>query len=158
MVIQLSNKTTEELKKEITESGLIPKGTICDFEILESVTMGAKTIYTADATSKKGNDMIVLVAKVYYGEQFKIVIDYLTGGNPRMEFKLRHAMASCGVLGEDGVSAKDFIGKAGKCKIGIQKSEDPNYADKNTIQDYVEKSVAVSATATIDDEIPSFTK
>lgn len=154
MVIQLSDKTTEELKKEISESNLIPKGTICDFEILEQVTIGAKTVATMDSVSKKGNNMIVLVLNVFYGDKTKVIIDYLTGGNPRMEFKLRHAISSCGLTGEDGISAKDFIGKLGKCKIGIQKSEDPNYADKNTIQDYVEKSVTVSVD--LSDEIPKF--
>ncbi len=135
MAIKLSDKTTDELKKEISESNLIPKGAICDFEILEKVSFGTKTIETMDSVSKKGNEMIVLVLNVFHGNQTKVIVDYLTGGNPRMEFKLRHAMSSCGVLGEDGVSAKDFIGKSGKCKIGIQKSEDPNFPDKNTLQD-----------------------
>lgn len=149
MVIQLSEKTTEQLKKEVQESGLIPKGTICDFEILDQVSFGAKSYKTEDAISKKGNDMIVLVLNVFYGEQTKTIIDYLTSGNPRMEFKLRHAISACGVDSSDGVSAKDFIGKTGKCKIGIQKSEDAQYADKNTIQDYVEKGVLVD----LEDEI-----
>jgi len=151
MVIQLSDKTTEELKKEVQESGLIPKGTICDFTVLEQVSFGSKTIRTEDATSKKGNEMIVLVLNVFHGNQTKTIVDYLTSGNPRMEFKLRHAMSACGVDGADGVSAKDFIGKSGKVKIGIQKSEDAQYADKNTAQDYIEKGVAVDVA--LDDEI-----
>lgn len=154
MVIQLSDKTTEELKKEISESNLIPKGTICDFEVLENVSFGAKTYTTMDSVSKKGNDMVVLVLNVFYGDKTKTIIDYLTSGNPRMEFKLRHAISACGVDSSDGVSAEDFIGKAGKCKIGIQKSDDPNFPDKNTIQDYIEKGIAVNVD--LDDSIPQF--
>jgi hypothetical protein len=153
MVIQLSNKSTEELKKEITESNLIPKNTICDFEVLEQVTMGSKTYFTEEKLSKAENPMLVLVLRVYHDKGEKVIIDYLTANNPRMEFKLRHAMSSCGVSVAD---AKHFIGKAGKCKIGIQKSEDAQYADKNTILDYIEKGVAVEIP--LDDEIPNFDK
>lgn len=154
MAIQLSNKTDAELEKEVREANLIPKNTICDFEVLDSVTWGAKTIETKDDKSKAGNDMIVLVLKVFYGERFTTIVDYLTGGNERMEFKLRHAINSCGISVKGAVSAKDFIGKAGKCKIGIQKDKTGEYPDKNTIADYVEKSVAT--TEELIDEIPNF--
>jgi len=151
MAIHLSNKTDAELKKAISEANLIPKGTICDFEVLSEVTMGTKTIHTEDAKSKAGNEMIVLVLKVFHGEGFKIIIDYLTANNERMEFKLRHAMSSCGIA-DEVATAESFIGKSGKCKIGIQVSKDPQYSDKNTVADYIEKSVAVE----LDDSIPSF--
>lgn len=151
MAIELSKKSTEELKKEITESNLIPKNTICDFEVLEQVSMGSKTYFTEERESKAGNPMLVLVNRVYHDKGEKVIIDYLTANNPRMEFKLRHAMSACGVVGNK-VSAKDFVGKAGKCKVGIQKSEDAQYADKNTILDYIEKGVEVA----LDDSIPNF--
>lgn len=151
MVIELSQKSTEELKKEITESNLIPKNTVCDFEVLEQVSMGSKTYFTEDRDSKAGNPMLVLVLRVYHDKGEKVIVDYLTANNPRMEFKLRHAMSACGLSGSK-ISAKDFVGKSGKCKVGIQKSEDAQYADKNTIQDYIEKGVAVA----IDDSIPNF--
>lgn len=151
MAITLSDKTDEQIEKEMKEKGLIPKNTICDFEVLDEVTFGTKTIVTEDATSKAGNDMIVLVLRVFYGEdeRGKVLIDYITGA---MEFKLRHAMASCGVT-NNPVSAKDFIGKCGKVKIGIQKSKDEQYSDKNVVLDYIVKP---DVTVELDDEIPSF--
>lgn len=154
MAIQLSNKSDEQLEKEIREANLIPKNAICDFEVLEEVTWGAKTITTKDDKSKAGNDMIVLVLKIYFGERFITLIDYLTAGNERMEFKLRHAVNSCGVISKGAISAKDFIGKSGKCKIGIQKDKDGAYPDKNIVQDYVPKSTVVSAE--LEDSIPDF--
>lgn len=158
MAIQLSNKTDEELKKEQSERGLILKGSVCDFEVLEEVTFGTKTYKTEDGKSKAGNDMIILVLRVFYSEDEhgKVLIDYLTDA---MEFKLRHAGNSCGVEprienGKPIFYAKDFIGKAGRAKIGIQKSKDERYGDKNIILDYVPKAVEVD----LDDSIPDFTK
>ncbi len=151
MAITLSNKTDEELKKEMSEKGLIPKNTICDFDVLDEVSFGQKTYRTQDAKSKAGNDMIVLVLRVYYGddENGKVIVDYLTGA---MEFKLRHAISSCGLVAKGTISAKDFVGKSGKAKIGIQKSKDDQYSDKNIIADYIAKGVEVE----LDDSIPSF--
>jgi hypothetical protein len=95
--------------------------------------------------------MIVLVLRVYYGdsEDGKVLIDYMTGA---MEFKLRHAINSCGITPKGAISAKDFIGKAGKVKIGIQKSKDEQYGDKNIVLDYIPKAEVVE----LDDSIPDF--
>jgi hypothetical protein len=152
MAITLSNKTDEQIEKEMKEKGLIPKNTICDFTVLDEVTFGTKTIRTEDTTSKAGNDMIVLALEVFHGESEhgKVIIDYITGA---MEFKLRHAMASCGVT-KNPVYAKDFIGKSGKVKIGIQKSKDEQYSDKNIVSDYVAKADATVEVTPIDDMIP----
>lgn len=149
MAITLSNKTDAELEKEMSEAGLIPKDTIVNFEVLGEVTFGTKTIRTEDTKSKAQNDMIVLVLKVFYNEKERVIIDYLTD---KMEFKLRHAIKSCGVEVDTSISAKDFIGKSGKAKIGIQKSKDAQYPDRNIIADYVSHGVEVE----LDDEIPNF--
>lgn len=156
MAIQLSNKSDEQLEKDVREANLIPKNTICDFEVLDEVTWGTRTIRTEDSESKAGNNMIVLVLKIFYQESSITIIDYLTSGNERMEFKLRHAINSCSVPAQGSVSAKDFIGKSGKCKIGIQKDKTGEYPDKNSIQDYVTK--ATPTTEELDDSIPDFTK
>jgi hypothetical protein len=156
MAITLSNKTDEQIEKEMKEKGLIPKNTICDFEVLDEVTFGTKTTHTEDSVSAAGNDMIVLVLRVFHGdsEHGKVIIDYITAA---MEFKLRHAIAACGleVKPNTAITAKDFIGKSGKAKIGIQKSKDERYGDKNIIVDYIPK-VGVSVEVELDDEIPSF--
>jgi len=151
MAIALSNKTDEELEKEQRENGLIPKDTIVDFEVLDEVKFGTKTIYTEDAQSKAGNDMIVLVLKIFHNDKERVLIDYLTAG---MEFKLRHAINTCGIDVDTAVSATDFIGKSGRARLGIQKSKDPQYSDKNVIADYLVRGVDVE----LDDEIPDFTK
>lgn len=157
MAITLSNKTDEQLKREMSEKGLIPKNTICDFEVLDEVSFGNKVTRTEDTKSKAGNDMLVLVLKVFHGEdeKGKIIIDYITAA---MEFKLRHLVASCGVTpktknGTQVIEASDFVGKGGKAKIGIQKSKDEQYSDKNMIVDYLPKNHIVQE---IDDSIPSF--
>jgi len=69
-----------------------------------------------------------------------------------MEFKLRHAINSCGVDVDTTITAKDFIGKCGRAKIGVQKSKDPQYSDKNVIADYLVRAHDVE----LDDSIPDF--
>lgn len=149
MAIVLSNKTDAELEKEQKENGLIPKDTIVDFEVLEEFSFGTRVVRTEDAESKAGNDMIVLVLKVFHNDKERVLVDYLTGG---MEFKLRHAINSCGVDVDTTITAKDFIGKCGRAKIGIQKSKDTQYPDKNSIADYLPRAHEVE----LDDEIPAF--
>jgi len=149
MAIVLSSKTDEEIEKEMREGNLIPKDTIVDFEVLEEVSFGTKTVKTEDTTSKAGNDMIVLVLKVFHNDKERVLVDYMTGA---MEFKLRHAINSCGVDVDTTITAKDFIGKCGRAKIGVQKSKDPQYSDKNVIADYLVRAHDVE----LDDEIPAF--
>ncbi len=145
MVITFIPKTENELK----EANLIAAKTICDFEVLEA----------KDETSKAGNPMIHLKLKVYKDDGGYIFIDdYLMA---LMEFKLRHAAEATSNLdkyNKGSLSADDFSGKAGKVKIGIQKSKDPQYADKNTINDYIVSGIQVKAVLNskedLQDEVP----
>lgn len=133
-------------EKEIAESGMWEPG-VYGFEVIDEVTFGTKTIVTSDSQSEKGNDMIVLVLKVYNDEgQFKIIVDYLLES---IAYKLRHAADACGILDkyESGsLCADDFKGKSGNLKLRVgkpttKKDEDgkviKEYAAKNEVGDYV---------------------
>lgn len=140
MAITFQPKTENELR----EANLIAAKTICDFEVLEA----------NDKVSKAGNDMIELKLKVYRPDGGYIFVnDYLLAS---MEFKLRHSAAAIGALvkyNKGALSADDFTGKSGKLIVGIQKSEDPQYPDKNVVKDYIEKGSHLD-TGNIGDEIP----
>ena len=128
---------------EIAEMGLWPANSICSFEIIENVTFGTTVIQTSDATSKKGNDMIILVVQIYNDTgETKILVDYLLESTAA---KLRNAMIACGLLAkyESGhFLASDFIGKKGELRIGIEKDATGQYPDKNKIIGYVTDSTA----------------
>jgi uncharacterized protein YheU (UPF0270 family) len=178
MAITLSNKTLKELEAEIhkeekerAEQRLIPNKTVCDFEVLSEGTVFGKTETTREAQSKAsrdkgqaGNNMIVLILKVFHESKEYIMADYLTSGSAKMAFKTNHAVAACGLTPEfdvDGnpmIDASDFIGKCGRLVMGVQKGskkEGTNeyYSDKNSVSDYLPK---VDVTVELDDEIPSF--
>jgi hypothetical protein len=126
-----------------------------DFEVAHAV----------DTTSKaSGNDMITLDLHVYNTEgDRKALQDYLVAS---MEWKLRHCAYACGLgnkyeTGE--LSATDFIGCAGRLRLGVEKSA--GYPDKNKVTDYEKaKTHTVSAprpsprvklpSGDIDDDIP----
>ncbi len=145
-------------EKEISEANLWQPG-IYDFEVLEYTSLGNTRVATIDTTSKNGNEMIVLVCRVYHPNgQFRIIVDYLLES---MMFKLRHAAEACGLLDryEQGeLSASDFIGRFGQAQLGIQKDKGGQYPDKNNIVDYIKNSsgIAISKESdlpVLDDEI-----
>lgn len=130
-------------EKEIAEADLLPAG-IYDFEIASA----------DDKTSTKGNQMIALKLYVYDAEGAqRVVFDYLMEA---LAYKLRHAAGACGLLEryETGhLDSTDFHGKTGKCKIVIQKDKTGQYADKNSVQDYIVKSSDDVPAHVLNDEI-----
>lgn len=120
-------KFTPKTENEVQSDGRLPKGEY-DFEIVES----------SDEVSKKGNEMIKLKVQVYDDEGHgRILFDYLL---EEISYKLRHAAYAC-KLGDNyeagTLAAADFAGRAGRCKVGIQKDKTGEYPDKNVIQDYI---------------------
>lgn len=119
-----------------------PAGTICDYQILSA----------KDATSAKGNEMIVAEVRVFNekGEQ-KDITDYIGEWN---EYKLKRINPERYEAGL--VEAQDLEGKTGKCKLGISngqpKGDGTFYADKNDIKEYLKPVVA--SKEELDDEIP----
>jgi hypothetical protein len=101
---------------------------IYDVEILSAV----------DKISKSGNEMIEVKVGVWEGDRIRChLYDYLLEGMPA---KLRHCCDSFGILDlyQSGqLSSVKLHGKVGKAKIGIQKSKDDAYPDKNIVVDYV---------------------
>jgi hypothetical protein len=100
-------------------------------------------VITAEAqTSKNQNPMIKLSLKVWdkKGDQ-KFVYDYLILNGSKFSIrKIKHFCDSCGMeefYKAGKFSAKDCVGRSGKCVIGIEKGtvEYPN--DKNVIRSYV---------------------
>lgn len=151
---------TPKTEKQIAEENLWPVGKY-DFEVIEKTTFAGKDYYTCDTFSKKENEMIVLVLKVYNPEgKFRIILDYLVES---VAYKLRHAAFACG-LGSNYESgtlrALDFVGKAGELELKTKKDEEGKYPDKNAVSDYVVKTADDNAAPPkannvgIDDEIP----
>ena len=114
-------------EKEIAEAKLWPKG-VYTFEITEACEK---------VSQSSGNPMIQLKIKLSDGNgKVRTISDYLTAGQAG---KLRHAAAATGLLDryETGsLTDRDFLGKRGKLKLGIEKGKD-GYPDKNTVIDYL---------------------
>lgn len=120
-------KVTPKTEKEIYEANLLPDGWY------------PFTIATAEEkVSKKGNEMIEINVKIYRGEGFSFVRDYLMD----TEFgagKLRHLSETCGLLDayeSGGIEATMLVNREGFARIGREKSKDPQFADKNKILDF----------------------
>jgi len=119
----------EELakKQEEAESRFLWPAGEYDFEVMNA----------DDAISKKGNEMIVLDVNAYNTDgEFLSIKDYLM---EVMEFKLRHAAESMGLLekyeaGE--LEALDFQGKTGRLRLKVGKKVE-GYKQRNEIADYI---------------------
>ncbi len=144
-------KLTPKTDKEIAEEGLLPPG-IYDAEVAEA----------EEATSRKGNDMIVAKLKVYHGDKYRNVTDYLMEAMAR---KLRNAADVMGLLPDyeaGRLVADDMVGKPVRVKIGIEKDKNKQYPDKNSVLDYVRgdgaaapvRAPARAAATDLSDEIP----
>ncbi len=140
--MKFTPKSDEQIAKEEAGRMLWEKG-VYSYEIIERVTFGTNTIETTDKKSAAGNDMLVLVVKIFNDDgRESVVIDYITEA---VSFKLKHLAYANGLGSQyDGgeLHARDFIGKCGKAKIGVSKGKKKddgsgNYPDKNSIADYL---------------------
>lgn len=134
-------------EKELAAMNLIQPG-IYDFEVWNA----------NDKTSKSGNEMIELKLKIWdHSGQERIIFDYLL---EVMAFKLKHFADTTGLSKkyEEGIiSALDCIGKCGKLDLIIQKDKSGQYADKNTVKDYIVEAKSTDTPGEdkiFDDEIP----
>lgn len=118
-------KTEEELDFE----RLLPKG-VYDFEIVKA----------EEKQSKKGNDMIAVNLKVFHGDGFQFVRDFLMEA---MSHKLRHFAETVGLLesyDSGQLDANDLVGRSGKARIDIEPAGE--FPAKNVVKDYGEKKKA----------------
>lgn len=161
-VVRFSPKTEAEIERDRSKFSLWPKGSY-DYEITDA----------SDEISSKGNDMIKLTLKVVndHGDS-RTFYDYLLEA---IAHKLRHCAEAANLADEydrGDLRARDFIGTAGRCIVGIEKGKG-DYQDKNNIVDYEKpapraprqqarpaqaptqrRAVAATAGEIIDDTIP----
>ncbi len=127
-------KFTPKTEKEIAEEGLIPAGTICDFEVLEA----------EEKTSKAGNPMVALQLKVWRPNgQTTLVRDWLLLDQM---WKLHAFCASVGKLADyeaGEIDAFELKGCTGRAKIGIKPATD-QYAAGNSIAGYIKAETAAA--------------
>jgi len=119
---------TPKTQEEIDFENLLPKGEY-DFEVVKA----------EDAVSKKGNEMIKVNLKVFHGEGFQFVTDYLMEA---MAYKLRHFFETVGMIdayNAGSVQSADLVGACGKVRIDIEPASG-EYAAKNTVKDYGSKA------------------
>ena len=91
-----------------------------------------------DKISQQGNDMIEIKLRVFGPGYESHIFDYLLES---MGHKLRHICESTGLLSKydsGEVVAEDLIGRAGICRIGIEKAKG-KYKEKNRVDDYIVK-------------------
>lgn len=144
-------KFQPKTEKEIAEEGLIPAGTICDFEVLEA----------EEKVSKAGNPMVALQLKVWRPNgQTTLVRDWLLLDQM---WKLHAFCASVGKLAEyeaGEIDAFELKGCTGRAKIGVKPATD-QYPAGNSVQGYIKAEGAAApapkkatAMANMDDDIP----
>ncbi len=95
----------------------------------------AELIRVTDETSKQGNAMLHLVAKVFSPTGGHVTVDDYIVGN--VTFHISRLKQLCGALGlpfDDGEVDPSRI--VGDCKVYVSIQEDVQYGDKNRIQRY----------------------
>jgi hypothetical protein len=150
-------KFQPKTEKEIAEEGLIPAGTICDFEVLEA----------EEKTSRAGNAMIALQLKVWRPNgQTTLVRDWLLLDQM---WKLHAFCAAVDKLAEyeaGEIDPFELKGVTGRAKIGV-KPASGDYPAGNSVQGYIKAEGAASPAKAapakaapariphkVDDEIP----
>lgn len=131
-------KYTPKSENQLKENNMWPEGEY-GFEVLDQTAFGSTVIRTEETQSRAGNDMLVVVLRVYNDEgRHKNIVDYIIPDGP-MEFKLRHIADCCSVLDKydsGKLSASDLIGKQGFVILKQGKGTD-KYPAKNEVKDYV---------------------
>lgn len=124
-------QVTPKTEKEIYEANLLPNGWY-------PFTIGK----AEEKLSKKGNEMIELNVKVYKEDSgFIFVRDFLMN-TEFGAFKLRHCAEACDLLEDYNagkLNADDLESREGWAKIGVEKSKDEQFPDKNKIIDYAKE-------------------
>lgn len=133
---------TPKTKEELEFENLLSKGEY-DFEVSKA----------EDKVSKNGNEMIKVNLKVFHGNGFQFVTDYLMEA---MAFKLRHFFETVGMIeayNAGQIQSADLIGAAGKVQIDIEPAGE--YPAKNVVKDYGSKA---KKTAEKESAKPAFIK
>lgn len=130
-------KFTPKTEAQIREAGLIPAGTICDFEVMEA----------AAGTSKAGNAMITLKVKVWRPDGSTTLLnDWLISD---ALWKLLAFAKATGMVAEyeaGDMPPEALEGRTGRAKIGVQPATD-DFPPKNRIAGYMPREGASAAPA-----------
>ncbi len=137
-------KVKPKTENECSEANLLPKGNY-PYEITSAV----------EKTSKSGAEMIELNVKIFVGESFRFVRDWLMDSD-RGAYKLRHCCDVAGVLksyeaGE--INALDLVGSTGWAKVGISKGRG-DFPDSTSINDYMRAEPGRGVMDAEGDDIP----
>lgn len=145
-------KFTAKTEKQLNDERLIPDKTVCDYEVVNALDTKSK---------KSGADMIELHLKVYHGEGFVLMRDWIMEA---MAHKLLHFCEASNLMkpyAAGTLCAADCVGAAGKLRVKVDPEGD--FPAKNSVKDYIgtkeaEKlaaKVATPADATPeDDDVP----
>lgn len=125
---------TPKTEAEVSAFELFPVGEY-DFDVIKAT----------DEISSAGNEMIKLELDIYAANGNKTrVFDYLL---EVLAYKLKHFCDCVGLskeYEEGKLNAAKCKGKAGRCKIGIQKDKTGEYPDKNVVKDYCKSENAIN--------------
>lgn len=142
-------KFAPKTEREIAEEGMMPDGTICDFEVIEA----------QEAVSKAGNEMIELKLTVWRpnGAQMSMR-DWLVSTRQGKVLAFAKAVGMREAYDAGEFRADDLAGKAGKLKVGVDPG-DGNYPPRNKVKTYVmpDANAPVAPArqkVTVDDDIP----
>jgi len=136
--MQFQPKNIEQINQEAEErkkASVWPAG-IYSFEIIPHFAFGDTVVATTDCVSKKGNEMIKLVLKIYNDRaEERVIIDHLM---PQIEAKLWAAAHTCNLMelyNMGQLHAFDFLGKRGELQLGIVSKGE--YAGRNEVVNYI---------------------
>jgi hypothetical protein len=118
---------TPKTERELAEEGLIPAGTVCDFEVIEA----------EEKQSRAGNDMVALQLKVWRPNGSTTTLrDWLVSNFPGklMSFANSTSMRDAYDAGE--MTADAMVGRCGKLKVGIEEANG-DYPARNKVASYV---------------------
>lgn len=142
-------KFTPKTDQQIAEEGLIPAGTVCDFEVLEA----------EGKLSNAGNEMVAVKLKVWRPNgSTTLIFDWLLTD---MMWKLKAFADAVGMTAEydrGELPPEAMIGRAGKLKVGIRPASG-DWPAKNSVTGYVKPEGATAGAAPakkadLNDDIP----
>ena len=120
-------KFTPKSEREIAEEGLIPGGTICDFEVIEAV----------DTVSKAGNEMIALKLKVWRPNGGTTILRaWLVSTLQRKVYDFAKATGQVEAYEAGTMDAAALVGACGKVKVKVE-PENNGYPAQNGVAFYV---------------------
>jgi len=124
-------------EEQVQQGSLLEPGEY-DFEVVSA----------EEKVSAKGNDMIKLRLTVFTADGGqRTIFDYLMDAVPH---KVRHFAYATGLndaYDSGALDANDCMGRAGRCKVRIEKDKAGAYPDRNTIADYLVAEAKPAAAA-----------